>query len=257
MTFRAFAAAGLLMASSLLLVPAASQAQILMTQKDVEAELRVQWMSMKREMPQHPSPRIQQFAQCIAYAILDVIPDEFDDLNWEVIVFDDDSKNAMVTPAGKIAIFSGLLEVANTPDRLAAVLGHEVAHLTEDHVKERVRRAVGTGLFGAIGGAVTGMQSQEAAQVVFQLPFQREQENEADLVGMQYAARAGYNPAAALELWREMGGSGNQRGQRPPEFLSTHPDPEFRMQDIARNLSPSLKLYHDTLDSGVRPRCQP
>jgi predicted Zn-dependent protease len=230
------------------------QAQILMTQKDVEAELRVQWMQMKRDMPRHPSERVQRFVQCIAYAIIDQVPEEYAELDWEVIVFDNEARNAMVTPEGKIAVFTGLLEVANTANELAAVLGHEVSHLTQDHVKERVRRAMGTGLLGAVGGGLTGVDSQGAAQVVFQLPFQREQEREADLVGMTYMARAGYDPRAALDLWREMGGA--ESAQRPPEWLSTHPDPDYRLADIARNLAPALVTYNQSLDAGVRPYCR-
>ena len=254
MTRRALSAtvAAFLLVTNLFVFPN-SEAQILTTQKDVEAELRVQWMEMKRSTPQHPSQRVQRFVQCIAFAIIDVIPKEFQDLNWEIIVFDDDARNAMVTPEGKIAVFSGLLEVADTANELAAVLGHEVAHLTEDHVKERVRRGVGTGIFGALGGGLTGIQSQEAAQVVFQMPFQREQEREADLVGMTYMALAGYNPASALSLWRDMGGD---RSQRPPEWLSTHPDPEYRMSDMAKNLAPALTTYNESLDVGIRPLCR-
>lgn len=255
MTFRALiavaATATLAVAS---LVPRNSVAQILTTQKDVEAELRVQWMQMKRDMPRHPSERVQRFVQCIAYAIIDQIPDEYAELDWEIIVFDSEARNAMVTPEGKIAVFTGLLEIANTSNELAAVLGHEVSHLTEDHVKERVRRALGSGLLGAVGGGVTGIDSQGAAQVVFQLPFQREQELEADIAGMQYMARAGYDPTATLDLWREMGGG--DRSQRPPEWLSTHPDPDFRLRDIARNLAPAMVAYNEALDSGVRPRCR-
>lgn len=98
------------------------------------------------------------------------------------------------------------------------------------------------------------MDSRGAAQVMLQLPFQREQEIEADLIGMMYMARAGYDPSATLDLWREMGG-GN-RSQRPPEWLSTHPDPDFRLADIARNLAPALVAYNQALDAGVRPRCR-
>jgi predicted Zn-dependent protease len=255
MTFRALVAAAVTaVLAAVPLLPGGSQAQILTTQKDVEAELRVQWMQMKRDMPRHPSERVQRFVQCIAYAIIDQIPEEYAALDWEIIVFDSDARNAMVTPEGKIAVFTGLLEVANTANELAAVLGHEVSHLTESHVKERVRRSLGTGLLGAVGGGLTGMDSQGPAAVVFQLPFQREQEREADIVGMNYMARAGYDPRATLDLWREMGGGG--RSERPPEWLSTHPDPEFRMADIARNLAPALVTYNQALDAGVRPSCR-
>lgn len=251
MTSRFAVKGWLFAAASVFLAPSAG-AQIF---NDVSAELRVQWMQMKREMPQYPSEAVQQYAQCLAFAIIDVIPEEYQSLNWEVIVFDNGAQNASVTPEGKIAVYSGLLEVADTPDELAAVLGHEVAHLTQGHVKERVLRSAGTGVLGALGSRVTGFgnESQRAAQVVFQLPYQRKQENEADFVGMEYMAMAGYNPMAVFDLWREMGGERGQR--RTPEFLSTHPDPDFRMEDMARNLTPALKIYNDALDSGVRPRC--
>ena len=227
-----------------------SQAQIF---NDVQAELRVQWMMMKREMPRHPNPEVQRFAECIARAIIRVVPEEWQELDWEVIVFDNEAANASVTPEGKIAVFSGILQVANTPDKLAAVLGHEVAHLTEGHVRERVLRAAGTGLLGTLGGAVTGFgnESQQVAQVMFQLPYQRSQENEADISGMELAARAGYNPAAALEIWRQMVAESGNRS----EWLSTHPDPELRMRDMAAELAPALAQYNEALDSGIRPLC--
>jgi predicted Zn-dependent protease len=222
---------------------------------DAQAELRVQWMQMKRELPQHPSQAVQRYAQCIAMAIIDVIPEEYAELDWEVIVFDSGDRNASVTPEGKIAVFSGLLEVADTPDEFAAVIGHEVAHLTQGHVKERVLRAAGTGIAGMVGGILTGFsgESQAAAEVVLQLPYQRGQESEADIVGMQYMAEAGYNPVAVLSLWRDMAGDG---GQRQPEWLSTHPDPDLRRAEMASNLAPALVSYNQSLDSGVRPRCR-
>jgi len=224
---------------------------------DAESELRVVWMQMKRELPRHPSEAVQRYAQCVAWAIIDEIPEEFQDLNWEVIVFDTGARNASVTPEGKIAIFSGLLEVANTPDKLAAVLGHEVAHLTQGHVSERVGRMAMTGLAGVIAGSVTGFgsESMTAAEVVLQLPYQRGQETEADIVGMNFMAKAGYNPASVLALWLDMAGSEEDGGERQPEWLSTHPDPELRRQDMAGNLAPALKTYNDALDSGIRPRC--
>lgn len=230
-------------------------AQIFVTQKDVEAELRVMWLNLKRGTPEHPDPRVQRLAQCIAYSIIDVIPDEFHNLNWEVIVFDNADVNAMVTPDGKIAVFGGLIEIAETPDMIAAVIGHEVSHLTKNHVSQRIRRGMATGLATAIGGTATGVDSSGVATVFLQYPFQREQETEADLTGMEYMARAGYNPAAAMEFWRGMDQKSRTSGNRQPEFLSTHPDPEGRMTDIARNLSSALATYHSALDAGVRPRC--
>jgi len=232
-----------------------SEAQIFVTPKDVEAELRVMWMNLKRDTPHYPSERVQRAVQCIAYSIIELVPEEFQDLDWEVIVFDNDSINAMVTPEGKIAVFGGLVELADNADMLAAVIGHEVSHLTENHVNQRILRGVGTGIAGALGSTLTGMDGQGLATVVLQYPFQREQETEADVSGMSYAARAGYDPAAGLEFWRRVRAQNEDNGQRPPEWLSTHPDPEFRMVDIAKSLSPALTEWNDAWDAGVRPRC--
>jgi predicted Zn-dependent protease len=88
---------------------------------------------------------------------------------------------------------------------------------------------------------------------VLQLPYQRKQETEADLVGMTFMAQAGYNPAAVLALWLDM--ANQSGGNQVPEWLSTHPDPELRRSEMASNLSPALRIYNDALDSGVRPRC--
>jgi predicted Zn-dependent protease len=256
MTLRAFTVGSILLA--LIALPLTSrigQAQLLVTEKDVEAEIRVQWMMLKRNTPRVSSQRVQRLAECIAYSIIDVIPEKFQNLDWEVIVFDDAQKNAMVTPEGKIAVFSGLLDIADTPAKLAAVLGHEVSHLTQDHVHERIGRARMTGAFGALGTAVTGMNSQDFATVLLQFPFQREQETEADVVGMGYMAKAGYDPRNAIEVWRSMSEEAKRNRNRPPDWLSTHPDPEFRMTDIAKNLAPALIEYNKALDAGVRPHC--
>lgn len=230
--------------------PPRAEAQLV---ADVEAQMRVEWMQMKRELPRYPSERVQRYAQCIAWAILDQVPEEWRELDWEIIVFDSESINAQVMPHGKIAIYGGLLQPANTPSKLAAVIGHEVAHLTENHVSGRVGRGVMTTVAGIAGGTLAGLgnETQQAAQVLLQLPYQREQELEADIAGMTFMAQAGYNPAEVIELWRTMsegdpGGSG---------WLQTHPNPELRMRELARNLSPSLRLYNDSLDSGVRPLC--
>ena len=231
----------------------ALQAQII---QDAESQLRLKWLDLKRNAALHPDERVQRVVSCLAYAIIDVVPEEFQALNWEVLVIDDPGfRNAEVLPEGKIIVYSGIFQAADTTEKLAAVIGHEVAHLTENHVKERVRRATGTGLLGTLGGAVTGLGggSQQAARVLFQLPYQREQEREADVTGMMYMARAGYNPVATIDLWKGM--SAGREGA-PPEWLTTHPDPELRLQFLARNLTPALLAYNESLDAGVRPLCR-
>ena len=138
---------------------------------DAESEMRVMWMQMKRDMPHHPIERVQRYAQCIAWAVIDQVPEEYQNLDWEVIVFDTGATNAMVTLQGKIAGFSGLLEVANTPDKLAAVIGHEVAHLTQGHVAERVNRGRLTALAGVAAASRGGKRSfRHSSRVVSRRP---------------------------------------------------------------------------------------
>lgn len=234
----------------------AAHAQLFVSKKEIERQTRVQWLTMKRSVPIHPSRRLQNYVSCVAYQIIGTLDEEYQALDWEVIVFDDPTANASVLPGGKIAVNSGILEVADTPAALAAVIGHETAHLTQDHVHERVRAASRTNALVLLGNAATGLGGMigAGAQLGLMLPYQRGQESEADLVGMSYMAKAGYDPRATLYLWRNMAA---QDDRRPAEFVSTHPAPDTRMSDLASNLAPALVEYNAALESGVRPNCSP
>ncbi len=159
---------------------------------------------------------------------------------WEVNVFQSDEVNAFCMAGGKIAVYTGLIQQLKiTDDELAAVMGHEIAHALREHVREQQSRQqlLGVAGFGAvIGGALLGVNidpnlAKNGLQVVFGLPNSREAEVEADDIGLELAARAGYNPKAAITLWQKMGALS---GGRPPAFLSTHPSPESRAADLAR-----------------------
>lgn len=232
-----------------------ADAQLIVTKKEVEREYRLRWLTMKRSLPIHPSKRYQYFAQCVARQIINVLDDEYKALDWEVIVFDDPALNAEVLPGGKIAIYSGILDVADTPAALAAVIGHETAHLTQNHVIERVRAASKTNALVLLGNAATGLGGMigAGAQLGLMLPYQRGQESEADVVGMSYMAKAGFDPRATLYLWKNMAA---QNDRRPSEFLSTHPAPDTRMADLARNLAPALIEYNAAVEAGKHPDCQ-
>lgn len=232
-----------------------AQGQLFVSKKEIERQTRVEWLTMKRSLPQHPSERVQRYVACVAYDIINVLGEDYQNLDWEVIVFDDEMANASVLPGGKIAVFSGILEVADTPESLAAVIGHEAAHLTQNHVLERARRASRTDALVLLGNAATGLGGliQQGAMLELMLPYQREQESEADLVGMTYMAKAGYDPRATLYLWRNM--RNRDGGRQTPEFLSTHPAPDTRMHDLASNLAPALIEYNTAREAGVRPSC--
>jgi predicted Zn-dependent protease len=170
---------------------------------------------------------------------------------WEVNVEKNDQLNAYCMPGGKIMVLSGLVEKINaTDDELAAVIGHEIAHALREHGRERMSSAYvqqfGLQALAAFvtKGAGAGAINQAAgmgSQLFFALPNGREQEREADRMGLELAARAGYNPDAAVTLWQKM--SANNKGA-PPEFLSTHPASENRIADL-KALAPKVRPLYE------------
>jgi predicted Zn-dependent protease len=168
--------------------------------------------------------------------------------NWEFHVQKTDELNAYCMPGGRIMVYSGLIEKLDASDaELAAVIGHEIAHALREHTRERVSRAYAQQLVLAGAAAVTGVSEGTAnlanmiAEVTFQLPFSREQESEADIMGLELMARAGYDPHAAVSLWNKM--SSASEGGAPPQFLSTHPAAKERIKDIEKNLPRVMPLY--------------
>jgi predicted Zn-dependent protease len=169
---------------------------------------------------------------------------------WEANVFQSDQINAFCMAGGKIGIYSGLITKLNTTDdELAAVIGHEIAHALREHVREAVSREAGTQLVLQGLGALTGSDAlaklgSVVSQVTFDLPRSRDAETEADRIGVELAARAGYDPRAAISLWNKMG---QASGSGPPKFLSTHPSPATRQQDLARTSAQVMPLYQQAV----------
>lgn len=244
----------LLAALAVVLTLNSAHAQILGGEKEIMRKYRVQWLTMKKYTPIVENKRVQSYVACVANRIIAVLDPEFQDLSWEVIVFDDDTTNAQVLPGGKIAVYSGILEVADTPESLAAVIGHETAHLTQNHVMQRERAYARRDMLVGVGNAATGLGGilQGASDLALMLPYQREQETEADLVGIEYMAKAGFDPRAAIYLWKRMD---EKHGGRAAEYISTHPAPGTRMEEIAHNLAPALIEYNKQRDAGNVPQC--
>lgn len=167
---------------------------------------------------------------------------------WDVNVFQSDEINAFCMAGGKVGVYSGLVtQLKLTDDELAAVIGHEIAHALREHVREQVSRQMATQMGLSVLGALTGSQAMsdlggQIAQVTLTLPKSRQAEVEADRIGLELAARAGYDPRAAVSLWDKMGSQG---GSRPPEFLSTHPDTENRKQDLTQMATVVMPLYKE------------
>ena len=168
------------------------------------------------------------------------------DWKWEVNLVDSSQINAFCMPGGKIIFYIGLVQKLKlTDDEVAMVMGHEIAHALREHARERMGKNAATGMganllsqvlgFGQVGQTVTSYGAQ-----LLTLKFGREDESEADLVGMDLAARAGYDPRAGVSLWRKMSAA-NQSA--PPQWLSTHPSGKARITDIEANLPKVLPLY--------------
>ena len=166
---------------------------------------------------------------------------------WEVNVIDSPAINAFCMPGGKIMVFRGLIEKLQlTDDELAAVIGHEIAHALLQHGRARMSEAVlknvGVNLaalyFGL--GDLGATALAQAAQLAITLPYSRSHETDADLAGIELAARAGYDPRAAVSLWRKMAAVG---GGQPPQFLSTHPGHADRIREIEAGLPKVMPLY--------------
>jgi predicted Zn-dependent protease len=196
--------------------------------------------------------------ECIANNIIAVLPPEHANIGWEVVVFDEEEINAFADPNGKIGVFNGILKVADTPDALAAVIGHEVAHATEGHVMDRARKNARQEIWAMLGGAATGAGDlwRQGIAIGLGLPFAREQETDADLVGLDYMAKAGFDPRASVYLWKNMAAAKAESGrERPPEFLSTHPSDSARIDNMIKSLTPALIEYNAAREAGNRPAC--
>jgi predicted Zn-dependent protease len=174
---------------------------------------------------------------------------------WEVNVIGASQINAFCMPGGKIAVFTGILEKLQlTDDEVAMVVGHEMAHALREHARERIGKNTATQVGARLGGAVlasifgidpnvTDLLARGGANLLT-LKFGRNDESEADLVGMEIAARAGYDPRAAVTLWKKMAQAAKGA---PPEWLSTHPSGASRIAEIERNLPRVMPLYERTV----------
>jgi predicted Zn-dependent protease len=165
---------------------------------------------------------------------------------WEINVQTSDDVNAYCMPGGKIMVYTGLIEQLDATDaELAAVIGHEIAHALREHSRERISRAYAeqvalAGVAVATGASQSTMQiASQVSAVTFTLPHSREQEAEADRIGLELMARAGYDPNAAITLWEKMG----KLGGGGPEFLSTHPSSGSRIKDLQTNVPRVMPLY--------------
>ncbi|UHQ20431.1 M48 family metallopeptidase [Lysobacter sp. KIS68-7] len=209
--------------------------------------------------------RQQREAQCIVAAITQQLPPNWQG-GWETVVFQDDEPNAFALPGGKVGVYTGIFRVAKNQDQLAGVISHEIGHVISRHHEERITRQMGAQgavqVLGALLGSRYGsgigdvaMQGGSVlAQTGFLLPGSRQQESEADVVGQQLMAQAGFDPRGAVDLWTNMIAASNS-SSRPPQWLSTHPNPEARIRELQQRAASLVPVYEQARAAGRRPKC--
>lgn len=218
---------------------------------------------MKTSMPVESDPAINAYVRCVAEALLAVSADATGVADWEVVVFEDQTPNAFALPGGRIGVHTGLLTVATTPAQLAAVIGHEIAHVSARHGNERVSTGLvaqlGLGILDQVIGDPASEEHQQllallglGAQVGVLLPYSRSHEKEADLLGLDLMARAGFVPDASVKLWENMATAG---GGQPPEFLSTHPSHGSRIAALRERMASARAQQAAARAAGREPDC--
>ncbi len=233
------------------------------SQQQLDAMGAQAFAQAKAKTPQSNNAGQTAYVRCVVNAITRELPNG-SQANWETALFVDGSPNAFALPGGKVGINTGIFTVAKNQDQLAAVIAHEIGHVISRHHDERVTRQMGAqaglGILGAIVGSAygqgaadtTGQLGALAAQGVFLLPNNRVQETEADVVGQQLMARAGFNPQQAVNLWQNMISVG---GSNPPQFLSTHPDPRSRIDELSNRAGALMPVYQQARANGRTPNC--
>lgn len=215
------------------------------------------FVNLKRETPASADPRANAYVACVAGAVTREVGGQ-----WEIVTFQDDTPNAFALPGGKIGVHAGILRVAENQHQLAAVIAHEVAHVLARHTNERVSQELalrqGLNALQAVanpsspaGQAFMGLLGVGAKYGVL-LPYGRTQESEADLLGLDLMAKAGFDPAESVGLWRNMERAG---GAEPAEFLSTHPSHATRIRDLQQRIPYAAQLSAAARANGKNPGC--
>ena len=251
-----------------------TEAALLVSEREIVIESQKAWEQMKTSLPVSRDLSKRTQVNCIARRIIKQLDEPFVDEDWEIEVFENPGVNAFAMPGGKLGVYTGLFSVASNQDELATVIGHEIAHVTEKHSYERAKREMRTRVGTTIGMAViagnmanrqirsqadiyemnnqinaVNTMSQILSTYGLNLPFNRQQESDADKTGLRLMAEAGFNPFASLSLWKKM----QEDSNRPNlEFVSSHPSSENRIKGLSSQLSEALKLYNAV---ERKPRC--
>jgi predicted Zn-dependent protease len=230
----------------------------MMSDERLARQSKAQFTQLKKKDPVSKNRSYQKMIERIGKRITDVAKVDVPGTDWEFVVFDKSEPNAFAMPGGKVGVNAGLIELANEDeDEIAAVIGHEVAHVAKRHSNKRMSQGVGV----ALGGILldTAMRNKSSndralargaygvgATVGAVLPFSRSQEREADDLGLIYSAKAGYDPRASIRFWQKMM---SKSRRKMPQFLSTHPDSGKRIEFLKSRMSYVMALYKNAKKS--------
>jgi predicted Zn-dependent protease len=244
------AAASLLFLSACTTVQETGRSQLILMSAAEEASLGVRAFSqIKQQEKISTDPALNARIQRIGKRIAAAVGRDLPNAQWEFVVFESDQINAFALPGGKVGFYTGLINLADSDDEIAIVMGHEVAHVTSRHGAERQSQAMLIGIGGVALGIGTRndknfeyyMLAYGLGSTLGTLAYSRNHETEADVVGLRFAAKAGYDPRAAVTFWTKM--AAKESGPRPPKFLSTHPPSAERIENLKRLVPQYLPIY--------------
>jgi predicted Zn-dependent protease len=246
--------------------PTGRKQMVLRSDDALAAEAAQQFAEMRANIPLETDRATIDYIHCVATAVVEVLEPQYRELDWDMAIFDHEAVNAFAMPGGKIGVMTGILKAADNQDRLAAVLGHEIAHVTARHSNERASRSPVAGVGIQVAAVLLGGGNQGATYTAYEalnqgaalgimLPFNRAQESEADVIGLEFMARAGFDPRESVPLWQNMAKAAG--GNAPAEFLSTHPSNEKRIDSLVSQFGKTLALYNQAQADGQDPDCTP
>lgn len=244
-------------------VPGTGRSQLILLNASEEMQMGLQsFEQIKSQTPRSKDAARTRTVEEVGRRIAAVVAGDVPNAQWEFVLFASDDINAFALPGGKVGVYEGLMNVATTPDELAVVMGHEVAHVVARHGAERVSQQMAVGIAGtALAVGVRNMSNEDQALILglygagatlgVMLPYSRTHESEADELGLRYMAQAGYDPRAAVTFWRKMQRAKGNGG--PPEFLSTHPSDDTRIRNLEALMPEALAIYQRHAFAGRGP----
>ncbi|KGJ95819.1 M48 family metallopeptidase [Thalassotalea sp. ND16A] len=215
---------------------------------------------MKEQQTISHDKSVNAFVQCVANAITPNVDPKVHKGSWEVVVFDSEQINAFALPGGKIGVYTGILNVTENAGQLAAIIGHEVGHVIAQHSNERLSSTQLSQVGLVVAGATMAASDVDNKALILAglgvgvqygilMPYGRAHETEADIIGQKLMAVSGFDPRESVALWQNMAKQGKDA---PPEFFSTHPSNQTRINGLSKNLATTEPLY---AQRRVTPNC--